>query len=108
MFLPDGTHYLYMAANFSGQKGVDAIFVGSLDSNEKRFVVEATANAAYAEPRYLLFYHDNTVFAQRFAARPPFRNSSGSTVRGVKRAWWESAVLWQRLDRFQWEICGSR
>jgi Tol biopolymer transport system component len=66
MFLPDGTHYLYMAANFSGRKGVDAIFVGSLDSNEKRFVVEATANAAYAAPGYLLFYHDKTLLAQRF------------------------------------------
>jgi eukaryotic-like serine/threonine-protein kinase len=66
MFLPDGTHYLYMAANFAGRKGVDAIFVGSLDSNEKRFVVEATANAAYAAPGYLLFYRDKALLAQRF------------------------------------------
>jgi hypothetical protein len=66
MFLPDGTHYLYMAANFAGQKGVDAIFVGSLDSNEKRFVVEASANAAYATPGYLLFYRDKALLAQRF------------------------------------------
>ncbi len=65
MFLPDGRHYLYMTANFSGQKGVNAIFVGSLDSNEKRFVVEATANAAYA-PGYLLFPRDTTLFAQPF------------------------------------------
>src|ERR1700687_1925357 len=27
-FLPDGTHYLYMAAAFSGLKGVNALFVG--------------------------------------------------------------------------------
>jgi serine/threonine protein kinase/Tol biopolymer transport system component len=66
MFLPDGRHYFYMAANFTGRKGVDAIFVGSLDSNEKRFVVEATANAAYAAPGYLLFYRDKTLLAQRF------------------------------------------
>jgi Tol biopolymer transport system component len=66
MFLPDGTHYLYMATNFAGRKDVDAIFVGSLDSNEKRFVVEATANAAYAEPGYLLFYRDKTLLAQPF------------------------------------------
>ena len=65
-FLPDGKHYLYMAANFGGQKGIDAIFVGSLGSNEKRFIVEATANATYAEPGYLLFYRDGTLFAQRF------------------------------------------
>jgi Tol biopolymer transport system component/predicted Ser/Thr protein kinase len=69
MFLPDGTHYLYLAANFAGRKGVDAIFVGSLDSNEKRFVVEATANAAYAAPGYLLFYRDKTLLAQQFDAK---------------------------------------
>jgi eukaryotic-like serine/threonine-protein kinase len=66
MFLPDGTHYLYMATNFAGQKNADAIFVGSLDSNEKHFVVEASANAAYAAPGYLLFYRDKTLFAQHF------------------------------------------
>jgi Tol biopolymer transport system component len=65
MFLPDGTHYLYMATNFAGRKDVDAIFVGSLDSNEKRFVLEATANAAYAAPGYLLFYRDKALLAQR-------------------------------------------
>jgi len=66
MFLPDGTHYLFMAGNFAGQKGVDAIFVGSLDSNEKQFVVEASANAAYAAPGYLLFYRDKNLLAQPF------------------------------------------
>lgn len=66
VFLPDGKHFLYLASNFSGQRGVDAIFVGSLDSSEKRFVVEATANAAYAAPGYLLFYREKTLLAQRF------------------------------------------
>jgi hypothetical protein len=69
MFLPDGKHYLYLAANFAGQKGVDAIFVGSLDSKEKRFVVEGSANAAYAAPGYLLFYRDKTLLAQQFDLR---------------------------------------
>jgi hypothetical protein len=66
VFLPDGKHYLYLAANFTGQRGVNAIFVGSIDTNEKRFIVEATANAAYAAPGYLLFYRDKTLFAQPF------------------------------------------
>jgi Tol biopolymer transport system component len=65
-FLPDQTHFLYMATNFAGQKNADAIFVGSLDSNEKHFVVEASANTAYAAPGYLLFYRDKTLFAQPF------------------------------------------
>jgi eukaryotic-like serine/threonine-protein kinase len=66
VFLPDGKHFLYLSANFTGQKGANAIFVGSLDSNEKRFVVESTANAAYAAPGYLLFYKDRTLLAQPF------------------------------------------
>lgn len=66
MFLPDGRHYLYMTANFAGRKEVDAIYVGSLDSNEKHFVVKASGNAAYAAPGYLLFPQEKTLFAQRF------------------------------------------
>jgi len=66
MFLPDGRHFLYLAGNFTGQKGANAIYVGSLDSNEKRFIVEATSNAAYAAPGYLLFYKDRTLLAQPF------------------------------------------
>jgi eukaryotic-like serine/threonine-protein kinase len=66
MFLPDGKHYLYMAANFSGHKGVDGIFVGSLDSSERHFVIEAAANAVYASPGYLVYYRDKTLLAQRF------------------------------------------
>jgi eukaryotic-like serine/threonine-protein kinase len=67
MFLPDGSHYLYLAANFSGRREeVDAIFVGSLDSNEKHFVIAATANATYAAPGYLVFCRGKTLLAQRF------------------------------------------
>jgi DNA-binding winged helix-turn-helix (wHTH) protein/Tol biopolymer transport system component len=66
IFLPDGRHYLYMAANFSGRSDADAILLGSLDSNEKRFLVKASANAAYAAPGYLVFYRDKTLLAQRF------------------------------------------
>jgi len=67
IFLPDGKHYLYLAANFGGGKGgMNAIFMGALDSNEKLFVVEATANASYAAPGYLLFPRGRTLLAQRF------------------------------------------
>jgi serine/threonine protein kinase len=66
VFLPDGKHFLYLAANFSGQKGVNALFVGSLDSNEKQFVAEANANATYVEPGYLLFPRDKTLLVQQF------------------------------------------
>jgi eukaryotic-like serine/threonine-protein kinase len=68
MFLPDGRHFLYLAANVAGRTDQDAIYVGALDSNEKRFVTRATANAAYATPGYLLYYREKTLFAQRFDA----------------------------------------
>ena len=66
MFLPDGTHFLYMGFNVTMQNDANAIFVGSLESKERRFVTRAIANAAYAAPGYLLYYRDKTLFAQRF------------------------------------------
>jgi serine/threonine protein kinase/Tol biopolymer transport system component len=69
VFLPDGKHFLYLSGNFTGQKAANAIYVGSLDSNEKRFIVEATSNAAYAAPGYLLFYRERTLLAQPFDLR---------------------------------------
>ena len=67
VFLPDGDHFLYLAVNFSGRKDLYGVYVGSLKSpKEKHFVVKATTNAAYAEPGYLLFYSDQTLFAQPF------------------------------------------
>jgi len=69
VFLPDGKHFLYLAANFSGQLEANAIFVGSLDSQERRSLVSTSANAAYAEPGYLLYLRDNTLVAQPFDRR---------------------------------------
>ena len=66
VFLPDGKHYMFMAFNVTGITDTDAIFVGSLDSREKKFLTRATANAAYAAPGYFVFYRDKTLFAQHF------------------------------------------
>jgi len=66
VFLPDGIHYLYSAINLSGRRDLYSVYVGSLNSNEKRLVVRAKGNAAYAAPGYLLFYRDQTLFAQHF------------------------------------------
>jgi len=46
VFLPDGKHFLYLAANFTGQLENNAIFLGSLDSQERRLLVSTSANAA--------------------------------------------------------------
>ena len=69
VFLPDGNHFLYLAMDLSGRKVLSSIFVGALNSNEKHFITQARANAAYAPPGYLLFYRDQTLFAQRFDAK---------------------------------------
>src|SRR5712664_2185853 len=69
VFLPDGKHFLYLASNFSGQLEYNAIFLGALDSQERRLLVNTSANAAYAEPGYLLYLRDNTLVAQPFDRR---------------------------------------
>ncbi len=69
LFLPDGRHFLYLAANFSGHFESNEIFLGSLDSGEKRPIVSASSNAAYADPGYLLYMRDNALVAQQFDSR---------------------------------------
>jgi eukaryotic-like serine/threonine-protein kinase len=68
-FLPDGKHYIYLAANFSGKPEMNAIFLGSLDSPDRHLLVTSTANAAYAEPGYLVYLRDKTLVAQPFDRR---------------------------------------
>jgi len=69
VFLGDGKHFLYLAANFSGQLENNAIFLGSLDSQDRRLLVNTSANAAYAESGYLLYLRDKTLVAQSFDRR---------------------------------------
>jgi serine/threonine protein kinase/Tol biopolymer transport system component len=69
VFLPDGKHFLYLSANFSPQYGHNAIYLGSLDSREKHLLVSSSANAAYADPGYLVFLRDKSLVAQRFDPR---------------------------------------
>jgi serine/threonine protein kinase/Tol biopolymer transport system component len=66
MFLPDGRHFLYLACNFSGRLDKNEIFVGSLDSAEKRPIVNSSTNAVYVDPGYLVYWRDNALVAQRF------------------------------------------
>jgi hypothetical protein len=67
VFLPDGIHYLYSAVNLSSsRKEPHSIYMGSLNSNEKRFVVKAKGNTAFTAPGNLLFYRHETLFAQHF------------------------------------------
>jgi len=63
-FLPDGRHFLYMAAN---QKADASEYrIGSIDSAETRPLAPAQTALAYAPPGYLLFVKDKTLVAQPF------------------------------------------
>jgi len=65
-FLPDGKHFLYLALSSNPEK--NAIFVGSLDSAEKKLLLNAASNASYIPPGYLLFNREGTLMAQPFDA----------------------------------------
>ncbi len=65
-FLPDGRHFLYLAR--STQRENSAIYAGSIDSNDSKFLVNADSSPAYAPPGYLLFLRERTLMAQPFDA----------------------------------------
>jgi hypothetical protein len=61
--LPDGRHYLYTAMS---RQESSVIYVGSLDSTERARLLSAESKAAFAQPGYLLFHREGTLFAQPF------------------------------------------
>lgn len=75
-FLPDGKHFLFQAIKGGGenQRGV---YVASLDSPERHFVLYTDWNAEYSSGR-LLYWRDNAVVAQPFDLRT-FTVSGDST-----------------------------
>jgi serine/threonine protein kinase len=65
-FLPDGKHFLYLAASHSKPHAdLDAIYVASLDGKENRLLTISTSHAI-AVPGYLLFLQNRTLMAQLF------------------------------------------
>jgi Tol biopolymer transport system component len=75
-FLPDGHHYLYTAgaARESG-----AIYAGSIDSKDAARLVSAQSSAVYADPGYLLYQREGTLYAQSF--NPGRLALSGEAIR---------------------------
>jgi Tol biopolymer transport system component len=65
-FLPDGRHFLYLS--WAAQPGERAIYLGDLGSKEKRRLLAAESNAVYAEPGYILFHREASLFALPFDA----------------------------------------
>ncbi|HYB53024.1 MAG TPA: hypothetical protein VEG84_04080, partial [Thermoanaerobaculia bacterium] len=69
-FLPDGIHFLYMAGGHdTGSKSeINAVYIGALDSTEKKLLLQSRSNVAYASGR-LLFMREGVLVAQSFDPR---------------------------------------
>ena len=66
-FLPDGKHFLYLAANHQAPTGGEnGIYIGSTEGGTPRLLLKATSNAIYASG-YLLFARDQVLMAQRMS-----------------------------------------
>jgi len=63
-FLPDGKHFLFLAR--SGPYHGGELYVGSLDSTERKHLFSTSAGALYAAPGYILFMRNDSLMAQHF------------------------------------------
>ncbi|HEY8131385.1 MAG TPA: hypothetical protein VII12_05800, partial [Thermoanaerobaculia bacterium] len=63
-FLPDGRHFLFMASK-AGTTDRSS-FVGSIDGNMQKQLVNANSNAVYSPQGYLLYMLDRALVAQSF------------------------------------------
>jgi eukaryotic-like serine/threonine-protein kinase len=87
VFLPDGRHYLFLAV--SSQPAKSAVYVGSLDSTERKRLFAVESKTVYAAPGYLVFNRGDTVFAQAFDADAlslqgePIRVASGVSMLAI-------------------------
>ena len=65
VFLPDGKHYLFLAANIRGDIELNTLYVGSIDRpSEKQFLIKTMYNADYANG-YVFFVRDGAIQAQK-------------------------------------------
>jgi eukaryotic-like serine/threonine-protein kinase len=64
-FLPDGRHFLFFVRG--GEK--QGINVGSLDTKDRRLLVNAASAGVYASPGYVLFIKERSLMAQRLDIR---------------------------------------
>jgi Tol biopolymer transport system component len=65
-FLPDGKHFIYLAANHKDNGGeADGIYVSSIDGKDDRRLMHATGNALYSSG-YIIFSQSTDLMAQRF------------------------------------------
>lgn len=68
-FLPDGKHFIYLGGTHlaSPSSERNAIYLASLDSNDRKLLLRARSNAIYSNG-HLLFVRENYLLAQPFDA----------------------------------------
>ncbi len=66
VFLPDGKHYLYLAAGNGPKQG--SVRAGELSSPDSTSILDVRSSAVYAEDGYLLYQRDGALYAQQFNA----------------------------------------
>jgi eukaryotic-like serine/threonine-protein kinase len=65
VFLPDGKHYLFLAANIRGESDLNTLYIGSIDNkSEKHFLVKTMFNGGFANG-YIFFVRDGAIQAQK-------------------------------------------
>ena len=65
MFLPDGRHFLYTAVSAKADERF-VVYVGSLDSKDRKRLINSAAKAVFAQPNHVLFARDGLLMAQSF------------------------------------------
>jgi len=86
VFLPDGRHFVYFAANPDLTKKM--VRLGSLDSKDTRELFESDTCAVFADG-YLIFAHDDAVLAWRLD--PKSLRLVGEPVPAFENVHWSSA-----------------
>src|SRR5262249_1520891 len=80
-FLPDGRHFIFFVRAHRKESG---IYVGSLDSQEKSFLLRAEHSAVFSSG-YLLFQRANSLMAQAFD--PAKLQLSGEAIPLSENVW---------------------
>jgi Tol biopolymer transport system component len=109
-FLPDGKHFLYLAANhISGKEGNSAIYGASVEGGEAKFIFRNNGSVLFASG-YLAYFRDGTLMAQEFdPGRTELRGDAtpvGEVLRetgnwGVMATASENGVLIYQSGEFQ-------
>jgi len=67
-FLPDGKHFLYLAAHhMSDKEGNSAIYAGSINGGTPKFILHTNGSVFYSSGE-LLYFRDGSLMAQEFDA----------------------------------------